>query len=259
MGLVNAMGRIPFYRIMAKESFIIYKEFYPAIEHLSDAQLGRLFRSIFEYHRNGSDCEDSEIKMAFMFFKNQFRLDEEKYQKVIDRNRKNGLSGGRPKDNEETQTNPNNPVGFQEPKKPYNDNDKDNVKENDNENEKELKRSLFSLESKKFAEWFSKELKPESMNPTEKDLESWAKTYDKLKKDGKTKEQIVAATKWARNDDFWAKNFQNPNKLRKKNKDEVFYIDVFLDQMKIQQIKKEENPPANVYVMKKDRNPRTGQ
>lgn len=55
------------------------------------------------------------------------------------------------------------------------------------------------------------------------------------------------------------RTFRTPINSGKKNKDEVFYIDVFLDQMKIQQIKKEEKPDPNKYVMKEKRNPVTGQ
>ena len=103
-----------------KESFVIYKAFYEPISELSDEDLGLLFRSIFNYQINGIEpTNTSRIYMAFQFFKNQFRLDNDKYQKVVNRNKTNGLNGGRPK----TQDNPNNPVGFQKPKKADNDND----------------------------------------------------------------------------------------------------------------------------------------
>lgn len=63
--------------------------------------------------------------MAFQFFKNQFRLDELKYQAVCERNKGNGAKGGRkPKP---TEPNPKNPVGLKEPKQPDNEKDNDNV------------------------------------------------------------------------------------------------------------------------------------
>jgi len=114
---------------MAKESFLVYKSFYEPIKGLSDKQLGKLFRSLFEFQIIGNELVEDDIKMAFSFFKNQMELDEKKYQTVIERNRHNGANGGRPKNSEkETQTNPKNPVGFKEPKKPYNE----NVNVNDN-------------------------------------------------------------------------------------------------------------------------------
>jgi len=44
-----------------------------------------------------------------------------------------------------------------------------------------------------------------------------------------SKDEILKATFWARNDDFWKTNFCSPLKLEKKNKEDVLYIDVFLE------------------------------
>jgi hypothetical protein len=109
-----------------RESFLIYKEFYPAIESLSNDQLGKLFRALFMLQREGIECNEPDIKMAFEFFKNQFRLDDIKYLKTVERNQLNGKKGGRPSI---TQDNPKNPVGLKKPKKP--DKDKDNDKDKD--------------------------------------------------------------------------------------------------------------------------------
>ena len=51
--------------------------------------------------------------------------------------------------------------------------------------------------------------------------------FDKLLKTY-SKDEILKATFWARNDDFWKTNFCSPLKLEKKNKEGVTYIDVFL-------------------------------
>ena len=51
--------------------------------------------------------------------------------------------------------------------------------------------------------------------------------FDKLLKTY-SKDEILKATFWARNDDFWKPNFCSPMKLEKKNKEGVTYIDVFL-------------------------------
>jgi hypothetical protein len=108
-----------------KESFVIYKAFYEPISELSDEDLGQLFRCIFLYQiKEIEPANTSRIYMAFQFFKNQFRLDNEKYLVVVNRNKNNGLKGGRPK----TQDNPKNPVGYLKPKKADNDNDNDNDK-----------------------------------------------------------------------------------------------------------------------------------
>ena len=108
-----------------KESFVIYKAFYEPISELSDEDLGQLFRHIFLYQISGIEpINTSRVYMAFQFFKNQFRLDNEKYLNVVNRNKINGINGGRPK----TQDNPKNPVGYLKPKKADNDNDNDNDK-----------------------------------------------------------------------------------------------------------------------------------
>lgn len=52
--------------------------------------------------------------------------------------------------------------------------------------------------------------------------------FDKLLKKY-SKDEILKATFWARNDDFWKTNFCSPLKLEKKNKEDVLYIDVFLE------------------------------
>ena len=122
-----------------KESFILYNSFYEPIKYLSDEQLGKLFRAIFNYSSTGEITEDKEILIAFMFIKNQLDLDNEKYQKICERNKLNGLKGGRPKK-------PKKPSGLfgnpTIPKKPDNDNDNDN--DNKKENNKKKKFGEFN-------------------------------------------------------------------------------------------------------------------
>ncbi len=125
---------------MSKESFLIYKSFYEPIKDLPNEQLGELFRAIYLYQITGEEPQPTSIIfMPFQFFKNQFRLDGIKYEKVVNRNKSNGSNGGRPK----TQNNPKNPVGFTEPKKPDNDNEKDN--DNVNVKDKELLNNTYQL------------------------------------------------------------------------------------------------------------------
>ena len=61
--------------------------------------------------------------------------------------------------------------------------------------------------------------------------EKW-KLVDVIEKliriDKYTKEQIEYAVKFARSDDFWKKNFLSLNKLRKKDKSDVKFIEVFV-------------------------------
>ena len=96
-------------------SFLLYKDFFKSIEHFSDEELGRLFRVLHEYQRSENWTEIQEqsihptVKVAFNFYRNQFNLDDKKYEKRLIANRINALKGGRPKKG--GGNNPNNPMG----------------------------------------------------------------------------------------------------------------------------------------------------
>ena len=135
---------------MKKESFLLYNNFYGPIKHLDDKKLGQLFRAIYEYEVNGEIIDlDSDIKMAFDFFKNQLDVDSEKYKKIVERNKQNGSRGGRPKKSED---NPKNPLGLEKPKKADNDNDNENENENDNENDND---NVYNLIERNFGRLLS--------------------------------------------------------------------------------------------------------
>lgn len=118
-----------------KDSFLIYKSFYKPISKLSDKQLGRLFRAIFKYQLGEEVTVEEDIEMAFEFFKNQFEIDELKYQGIVERNRNNGRKGGNDKNSETVKSKssgsqtshstPNNPVGAKRASGGLNDNDND--------------------------------------------------------------------------------------------------------------------------------------
>ena len=92
--------------ITDKPSFIIYKNFYEPIKSLSMEDRGKLFTAIFEYQINNTEIKlPDSCKMAFMFFKNQFDLDFDKWLGIVDRNVKNGRTGGR-------KSKPKKPNGF---------------------------------------------------------------------------------------------------------------------------------------------------
>lgn len=125
---------------MKKDSFILYKSFYEPLKMLSDKQLGKLFKAIFEYQISGNTEVDSDIQMAFAFIKNQLDIDYGKYEEKVKKNSDNGRKGGRPPktDKQEEKANDKNKSQKSEhhtdkAKKAYNDND--NVNEDDNEDD----------------------------------------------------------------------------------------------------------------------------
>ena len=74
-----------------RDSFVLYKSFYKPIAGLTDKQLGRLFRAVFQWQITGEADQDSDdvVKMALAFFTNQFRIDNEKYLERCEKNRTN--------------------------------------------------------------------------------------------------------------------------------------------------------------------------
>jgi len=88
-----------------RPSFLIYKSFYKPIKNLSNEDKGKLFSAIFEYQTQDFDVSEQviepQIKMAFEFFKNQFELDNKKWEKRVEAQRTNGKKGGRPKNSVE--------------------------------------------------------------------------------------------------------------------------------------------------------------
>jgi len=105
-----------------RPSFLIYKKFYKPIKNLSDEDKGKLFKAIFEYQTQDFDGPEQviepQIHMAFEFFKNQFELDNKKWEKRVEANRANGKKGGRPKNpvedyaTDEKPSEPNETNGF---------------------------------------------------------------------------------------------------------------------------------------------------
>lgn len=165
-----------------KDSFLVYKSFYKPISRLSDKQLGRLFRAIFKYQLGEEVTVEEDIEMAFEFFKNQFEIDELKYQGIVERNRNNGRKGGNDKNSETVKSKssgsqtshstPNNPVGAKRASGGLND--------NDNENDNDLKETSLSR-SKEKEEDFGKDVDKPLTDLREELLsnQTWIETLSK--------------------------------------------------------------------------------
>ena len=135
-----------------------------------------------------------------LLYNERLEIEIEKRSNFIDTRRNNGLKGGRPKMEN------NKPIGLANGKP----NAKANEKLIENENVIEIINSIKDLFDEKYLE----------NNTTKVMFDKLLKTY--------SKDEILKATFWARNDEFWKPNFCSPLKLEKKNKEGVTYIDVFL-------------------------------
>lgn len=110
---------------MRKSLVLHYTQIAP-IRRLNFEQKGMLFDAIISYQFEQTEPELPEVlQMAFSYIKNQLDIDNQKYLAICERNRKNGLKGGRPAKDEK-------PSGFSgNPKKPK-------KAENENENENDI-------------------------------------------------------------------------------------------------------------------------
>jgi hypothetical protein len=72
-----------------------YKQHFELLENSEDVK--QLLFAIFDYHKNMTINPLSPMaKMAFSFIKSNLDRDMQKYEAIVNRNRNNGLKGGRP-------------------------------------------------------------------------------------------------------------------------------------------------------------------
>jgi hypothetical protein len=117
-----------------RDSFIIYRSYFEAIENLNDADKGVLFSAICRYGLDGVEPEfDGYFKMFWVMLKPTLDKSMKRYETSVE----NGSKGGRPKKTK-TQQKPKNNLNETQtkPNQNLNDNDNDNV--NDNEKEKNI-------------------------------------------------------------------------------------------------------------------------
>lgn len=103
---------------MAREYTPIPFEFLEELDGLSDEEYGRLIRAMQVYSISGEEPELEGVERLFWKrCRNTIDRYNESYEKRNTSNAENGRKGGRPRKQtvfEETQENPNNPMGFSE-------------------------------------------------------------------------------------------------------------------------------------------------
>ena len=113
-----------------KKAFVLYTDLLYTIEKLPNDKAGELFKHILNYVNDKNPvADDLLIEVAFEGIKQQLKRDLEKYNKTCERNKINGLKGGRPKNPDK----PKKPSGLSgnpsKPKKPDSDIDIDSDSE----------------------------------------------------------------------------------------------------------------------------------
>ena len=126
---------------MDKNNFLLYKDFKSTVDLLSDEQAGKLIKAVFSYvnGRVEPTFNDGMIVIAFNILKTQLERDLNKYKGIVKRNQVNGAKGGRPKNNQDEEDKPKEPIGLngnptkkQKPKKA----DSDSVRDSDSVSDK---------------------------------------------------------------------------------------------------------------------------
>ena len=114
-----------------KDGLVFYISHYQAVCDLTNEQLGRLFRALFEKQIGNEVVLENDIKIAFNFINNQLVVDEKKYNARCEIARENGKKGGAPKGNKNALKQPKQP---KQPKTTLKEKEKENENENENEN-----------------------------------------------------------------------------------------------------------------------------
>lgn len=108
----------------------VFPDLSETVDLLSDAEAGRLLKSILHYANGEEDELPGQEKLVYAMLRKQIDRDAAEYERYSEKQRANGCKGGRPKKPRETQQNPKNPLVFEKTQKSQEEEkDKDKDKE----------------------------------------------------------------------------------------------------------------------------------
>lgn len=125
-----------------KKSFILYCDIIHTVDKLPIETKGKLFQLILDYVNDKNPDEGKEdliIQIAFEPIKQQLKRDLRKYETYIDKQRINGLKGGRPGLNNKPKETQKTQPFISKPKKA------DNVNDNDNDNDNVTGNVIYNI------------------------------------------------------------------------------------------------------------------
>ncbi len=158
---------------MAKDSFILYLEQKQIFEMLTDEEAGQLITAIFEYEDTGQTVTlDRSLQIAFLPIKNVLDRNKEKYEKVVERNKKNIEKRWNKEDTKNT-------TGKNGIPKNTKNTDNDNEHDNDNDNEHDNDKKEKNKKRKTFDDVFSENHFSNDLENTIKDFIDMRKTIKK--------------------------------------------------------------------------------
>lgn len=108
----------------------VFPDLSETVDLLSDAEAGRLLKSILHYANGEEDELPGQEKLVYAMLRKQIDRDAAEYERYSEKQRANGCKGGRPKKPKETQQNPKNPLVLEKTQKSQEEEkDKDKDKE----------------------------------------------------------------------------------------------------------------------------------
>ena len=117
----------------------VFGDLSATVDLLSDAEAGRLLKSLLHYINGGEDELLGQEKLVFAMLKSQIDRDSASYAAFTDKQRENGKKGGRPPKANAFSDNPKNPGLFSETQKSHEEEkEKDKDKDKDKEKDKDV-------------------------------------------------------------------------------------------------------------------------
>ena len=137
-----------------KDGVILYISQFEAVEELSDEELGKLYRALFNDRLRSIGKQpkkevelDGMTKIAYNFLANQLAIDAMKYEEISRKRSEAGKKGGAPKGNSNaSKSDKTSKTSKNKQNKPNeNENENENEKKNDNERQAALLDSSSSF------------------------------------------------------------------------------------------------------------------
>lgn len=236
-----------------KKTFIFYTDWVNMVREMPDKDAGQLLKHVLAYvNDEHPESDNILVKMAFGHMEPLLKRDLKKWEGTLKEKSNAGQLGNLKRYYPDIYKDvTNNKITLEEglklakarrasqkvadarnsdkktrrnsQKLAVNDNDNVNVNVNDN----------FNVNLKETYEKCKKHFPPHLHPKNDKEVNNWLTTIKRLHEIDKVPlAAIVKITAWARQNEFWAKNFLSLTKLRKKNKEGVMYIIVFNENIK---------------------------
>lgn len=78
-----------------KKAFVMYAEWQPLIESMTDEQAGKLIKAIYDYqYGEEAPPEETLLNSIYQMMRNRFEVDAAKYKEVCEKRKINGQKGG---------------------------------------------------------------------------------------------------------------------------------------------------------------------